>query len=93
MLIKSHVDTGTFERVQKIVTTQFDLCPGLATADARFHEDLGADALDWVELVMTIAREFGSDVLDEDFQGVQTVGELAAYLTQKQTGVTDLVHA
>lgn len=93
MIIKSNFETGTFERVQRIVTTQFDVCPSLASPDARFREDLGADELDWVELVMSIAHEFGAHVLDEDFQGVRTVGELAAYLEQKQTALTDLVHA
>jgi acyl carrier protein len=79
----------TFQRVQRIVKRQFDVSSRTAKPCARLREDLGADSLDLVELVMTIAVEFGNEVLDEDFQDVQTVGEVAAYIDGKRTGLNE----
>lgn len=91
MVGTSAMDTGTFTRVKTIVTRQLGICPSLATPDARLREDLGADLLDLVELVMAIGCEFGPDVLDEDFRDVHTLGELAAYIEQKCTGAKEFV--
>ena len=61
--------------------------------NSRLREDLGADALDLVELVMAIGCEFGDDILDEDFRDVHTLSELVAYIQRKCGGVSHLVHS
>jgi len=48
--------------------------------EARFREDLGADSLDLVELIMAFEEEFGGQISDEEAQGIKTVGEAVAYL-------------
>jgi len=93
MISEIAVETEILKRVQRILARQLDICPSLAHPDARLREDLGADALDLVELVMAIGCEFGSDVLDEDFREVHTVGQLATYIEQKCTGVTEYFNA
>lgn len=51
--------------------------------EARFVEDLGADSLDTVELVMALEEEFGFEIPDEDAEHIQTVGKLLEYVEQK----------
>lgn len=92
MSIQSEVGTETFLRVQRIVMRQLDVCATLANPCARLREDLGADSLDLVELVMSVACEFGDDILDEDFQDVRTLGELAAYIERKCDVKNELVY-
>jgi acyl carrier protein len=53
------------------------------TDDANFIEDLGADSLDIVELVMEFEKEFNIDIPDEDAEKLKTVGDAMAYLNQK----------
>lgn len=93
MVIERAVDTEILKRVQSILSRKLDICPSLAHRDARLREDLGADLIDMVELVMAIGCEFGSEVLDEDFRGINTVGQLATYIEQKCTGVTEYFNA
>ena len=64
------------EKVKKIVVDQ-------VTIDAKFIEDLGADSLDQVELVMALEEEFGSDIPDEDAEKMTTVGEAIKYIESK----------
>lgn len=69
-----------FERVKKIILDQLGVDESKITPEARFREDLGADSLDLVELIMAFEEEFGGTISDEEAQGIKTVGEAVAYL-------------
>jgi len=70
----------TFERVKKIIVDQLGVDAATVTLEARFREDLGADSLDLVELIMAFEEEFGGEISDEEAQSIRTVGEAVAYL-------------
>ncbi len=67
-------------RVKKIIAEQLDVKPEQVVADAKFIEDLGADSLDTVELVMALEEEFGHQIPDEDAEKLQTVGDVVRYI-------------
>ena len=69
-----------FERVKKIIVEQLGVEASKVVPEARFREDLGADSLDLVELIMAFEEEFGGTISDEEAQGIKTVGEGVAYL-------------
>ena len=71
------------EKVKKIVVEQLGVSEDQVTLDAKFIEDLGADSLDQVELVMALEEEFGSDIPDEDAEKMTTVGEAIKYIESK----------
>ncbi|GAP62731.1 acyl carrier protein [Ardenticatena maritima] len=71
-----------FERVRAIIVEQLDVDPEKVTMDARFREDLEADSLDLVELIMAFEEEFGGEISDEEAQEIQTVGDAVRYLEQ-----------
>ncbi len=71
---------SVFDRVRKIIVEQLGVEEEKVTAEARFREDLGADSLDLVELIMAFEEEFGGEISDEEAQGIRTVGEAVAYL-------------
>ncbi len=68
------------ERVRDIVVEQLGVKPEQVTPEAKFIEDLGADSLDTVELVMAFEEEFGQEIPDEEAEKLQTVGEVIKYL-------------
>ena len=70
-------------KVKQIVMEQLGVKEHEVKPEARFVEDLGADSLDTVELVMAIEEEFGLEIPDEDAQKIRTVGEVTQYLEQK----------
>jgi len=72
-----------FERVKKIIVDQLGVDPAKVTVEARFREDLGADSLDLVELIMAFEEEFGGTISDEEAQGIKTVGEAVDYLEKR----------
>jgi len=72
------------EKVKAIVVEQLNVPEEQATEDAKFIEDLGADSLDTVELVMALEEEFGSDIPDEDAEKLSTVGDAIKYIESKQ---------
>ena len=74
-----------FDRVKKIITEQLGVDPAKVTAEARFREDLGADSLDLVELIMAFEEEFGGTISDEEAQKIRTVGEAVTYLEARVT--------
>ena len=74
------------EKVKKIVVEQLGVSEDQVTPDAKFIEDLGADSLDLVELVMAFEEEFGSDIPDEDAEKLTTVGKIIDYLKSKGYG-------
>jgi len=71
------------EKVKKIVVEQLGVSEDQVSEDAKFIEDLGADSLDQVELVMALEEEFGSDIPDEDAEKMTTVGEAIKYIESK----------
>jgi acyl carrier protein len=70
----------TFERVKKIIVDQLGVDAEKVTANARFREDLEADSLDLVELIMAFEEEFGGEISDDEAQKITTVGEAVSYL-------------
>jgi acyl carrier protein len=74
------------DKVKKIVVEQLGVSEDQVSEDAKFIEDLGADSLDQVELVMALEEEFGSDIPDEDAEKMTTVGEAIKYIEEKQNG-------
>ncbi len=69
-----------FERVQKIIVELLGVDASKVTMEARFREDLEADSLDLVELIMAFEEEFGGEISDEDAQKITTVGQAVEYL-------------
>ena len=69
-----------FEKVKEIIVEQLGVEPEKVTPEARFREDLEADSLDQVELIMAFEDEFGGEISDEEAQQITTVGEAVAYL-------------
>ncbi|MCK4449476.1 MAG: acyl carrier protein [Anaerolineae bacterium] len=72
----------TFERVKKIVVDLLGVEPDKVTQEARFREDLEADSLDLVELIMEFEEQFGGTISDEDAQQIRTVGQAVDYIEQ-----------
>ena len=70
------------EKVKEIVVNQLGVSPDQVTDDAKFIEDLGADSLDQVELVMALEEEFGADIPDEDAEKLATVGDAIKYIEE-----------
>ncbi len=68
------------DKVREIIVNELGVEAEKVTPDASFVEDLGADSLDTVELVMAFEEEFGVDIPDEDAEQMRTVGEAVEYL-------------
>jgi acyl carrier protein len=71
------------ERVKDIIVEELGVEREKLTAEASFMEDLGADSLDTVELVMAFEKEFDIDIPDEDAEKMRTVGDAMTYLHEK----------
>lgn len=69
-----------FEKVKAIIVDKLNVDPGDVTLNARFREDLKADSLDLVELIMAFEEEFGGAISDEQAQGITSVGAAVTYL-------------
>jgi acyl carrier protein len=70
-------------RVIKVTCSQLQKSEGEATEDSRFMEDLGADSLDVVELVMALEEEFGVEIPDTDHANIKSVKDAADYIRGK----------
>ena len=68
------------EKVKAILAEQFDVEEDKVTADTDLQEDLGADSLDVVDLLMSIEDEFGVEVPDDEIESIKTVGSLVSYI-------------
>ena len=71
------------ERVRNIICDQLAVEPEKVTLTASFIDDLGADSLDIVELVMTMEEEFDMDIPDEEAEKMKTVGDVITYINAK----------
>jgi acyl carrier protein len=79
------MDSPNFEKVKEIIIEQLDVQADQVTADASFIEDLGADSLDTVELVMALEENFDIEIPDEDAEKIKTV-RLAVEYIDKNVG-------
>ncbi len=73
---------STFDRVKDIVVEQLGVEEDEVTENASFVEDLGADSLDVVELVMALEEEFGIQIPEEEAEKIQTVGQAVRYIEE-----------
>ncbi len=71
------------EKVKDIIVEQLGVNPEQVTPQAKFIEDLGAESLDTVELVMAFEEEFNVEVPDEEAEKLQTVGDVVKYIEDK----------
>lgn len=78
-----YIMSEAFEKVQKIIVDLLAIDPSRVTPEARFREDLEADSLDLVELIMEFEDEFGGEISDEDAQKITTVGEAVEFIDEK----------
>jgi acyl carrier protein len=69
-----------FEKVKDIIVDQLGADPDEVSMDASFRDDLEADSLDLVELIMAFEEEFGGEISDEEAQQITTVGQAVDYL-------------
>ena len=70
------------EKVKEIIVEQLGVEPNAVTTDAKFVDDLGADSLDTVELVMALEEEFSLEIPDEDAEKIASVGDAIKYIEE-----------
>lgn len=73
-----------FERVKEIIVEQLDVEEDKVTMEASFREDLEADSLDVVELVMELEDEFDLEIADEEAENINTVGDAVKFIEDNQ---------
>ena len=71
------------DKIAEIIVEQLGVKPEEVVPEASFVDDLGADSLDTVELVMALEEEFGVEIPDEDAEKIQTVGDAIRYIEEK----------
>ena len=71
-----------FEKVRGIICDQLELEEDSVTLESNLLEDLGADSLDLVDLVMSLEDEFGLEVPDEEFDNIKTVGDVVKFIEE-----------
>jgi acyl carrier protein len=72
-----------FEKVKAIIVEQLGVDEDSVTMEARFREDLEADSLDLVELIMAFEDEFGGEISDDEAQQIKSVGQAVEYLKSR----------
>ena len=72
-----------YDKIKEIIIDKLGIDDGKITMDAKFIDDLGADSLDTVELIMQFEEEFGVEIPDEEAEGLLTVGQAVDYITNK----------
>ncbi len=77
--------TETYDRIKSTVVELLGVDASKVTPEARFREDLEADSLDLVELIMAFEEEFGGEISDEDAQKITTVGQAVDYIQTRMT--------
>ncbi len=73
-----------FDRVKEIIVEQLDVEESQVTMEASFRDDLEADSLDVVELVMELEDEFDLEIADEEAESINTVGDAVNYIAENQ---------
>ena len=73
-----------FERVKQVIVDQLGVDEAAVTMEASFVEDLGADSLDIVELIMGLETEFDIEIPDEEAEKISTVGDAVNYLKDRE---------
>jgi len=79
------MDKTVAKRVKEIVVEHLGVEPDRVVPDARFTNDLGADSLDTVELVMMFEEEFGCEIPDDAAETIETVGDAVKFLEQRRS--------
>ena len=74
---------SVFEDIKAVIVEVLGVDPEKVTLEANFREDLEADSLDLVELIMAFEDKFGAEIPDEDAQQITTVGEAVAYVEKR----------
>jgi len=74
-----------YERLQSIVAEQLGVDADQVVREAEFIQDLNADSLDMVELVMSLEEEFGVEISDEEVENIRTVGDAVDYIEEHQS--------
>ena len=77
-------DGTTFDRLKKLIVEQLGVDEEEVTPTASFVEDLNADSLDLVELIMSLEEEFGMEISDEDAEKIQKVSDAVEYIEEHQ---------
>ncbi len=72
-----------FEKVKKLIVDQLDVDEDKVTADASITDDLGADSLDVVDLVMSFEEEFDIEIPDDQVEKIKTVGDIVKFIEEK----------
>jgi len=72
------------DKIKDVVADKLDADPGDVTETASFVDDLGADSLDVVELIMGLEDEFDIEISDEEAEGIRTVGDAIRFISDKQ---------
>lgn len=75
--------SDVFNDVKEIIVDQLGVNEEAVTMEAKFRDDLEADSLDIVELIMAFEDKFGGEISDEDAQNIETVGDVVRYLESK----------
>ena len=78
-------DNSPADRINKIIVEQLGVNEDQVKPEAKFIEDLGADSLDTVELVMALEEEFGTEIPDEDAEKLQSVGDVIKFIEDTQS--------
>ncbi|MCC7491557.1 MAG: acyl carrier protein [Fimbriimonadaceae bacterium] len=78
------MSVSVFDRIKDIIVEQLDVKPEEVTPDARFIDDLGADSLDVVELIMRIEEELDIEIPDEEAEKLHSVADAVAYVEARQ---------
>ncbi len=77
---------STFDRVKKVLVEQLDVDEEAVTQNASIVDDLGADSLDVVEIIMGLEEEFDVEIPDEDAEKITTVQQIITYVEEKGKG-------
>jgi acyl carrier protein len=75
-------EAKTYEKLKKIIVEQLGVDEGDVKPEASFVDDLNADSLDLVELIMSLEEEFGMEISDEEAEKIKTVGDAAEYIEE-----------
>ncbi len=73
-----------FDKVKEIIMDQLDVEEDKVTSGANIQDDLGADSLDVVDLIMSLEEEFDVEIPDEAVEGIKTVGDIVKYIEDNQ---------